>query len=102
VEAVVGITFGLLLLIFVTLGSVLIVHFRSKKLTTTSRALLGSMITVLVMLGPVFILTGLRDDDSLLGFSVGAVMLFAFSFPIAFLSIRKLNRQKLDIAGVFE
>lgn len=29
-------------------------------------------------------------------------MLFAFSFPIAFLSTRKLNRQKLDVAGVFE
>lgn len=65
-EAVVGIIFGLLLLIFVTLGSVLIVHFRAGKLTTASRALLGSTLTVLVMLGPVLILTGLRDDDSLL------------------------------------
>lgn len=105
-EVFVGIIFGLLLVVFMTLGSVLIIYFFAAHLTTSTRSLLSSALATLVMLGPAFIISSYDGSASTIGFVAGAAVMVAIAFPVAFLATRKLDRRKQrtdpNIGAVFE
>jgi hypothetical protein len=105
-QAIVAVIFGLLLIGFMTLGSVLVVYFAASRLSMSTRALLAAALSALVMLGPAFIIGGYEAGASFVAFAAAAAFLIVMALPIAYLGTRKLDRRlrefEPDIASVFE
>jgi hypothetical protein len=102
-EAIVALIFFAVVLVFVTLGCVLLAHFWLRRIGGTPRALLSSGISILIFLVPMAAVEGTGESWFVL--PVVAVMLAILAFPTAFLATRKLDREirnKEDVAAVFD
>ena len=99
---VVTLTLSLLLIVFVTLGSVLATFFWAAGLSTSARAFAASVLAILVVLGPVVGVVALDEAMSPVAIAGAAVVMFVVTFPVAFFATRKLDRRKQDIAAIFE
>jgi len=102
-EAIVALVFFGVVLVFVTLGCVLLAHFWMQRLAETPRALLSSGVSILIFLIPMAAVEGTGESWFIL--PVVTVMLAILAFPTAFLATRKLGRDqrdKEDVATIFD
>lgn len=100
-ESILAIAFAALLIVFVTLGCVLLLFFFAARFPTGTRAVFASGLGAVVLLGPVMAISGMEGDDWAVFFGL-MVLTAAIGFPVAFLATRKLDRRKNDIAGIFD
>ena len=101
VETILMILFTLAVIVFVTLGAVLLTFFLLRRIPKTQRALLATVLVDVVLGVPITLLSG-EGVVVLVGLSV---MVGVVGFPTAFLATRKLDRIKQageSVAAVFE
>jgi hypothetical protein len=99
--AIVALLLATLVIVFVTLGCVLLAFFWARRLSVTQRALLATAIADIVLVVPFSILAA----EGLLPLMGGIAVVGVLGFPAAFLATRKLDRRKRaeeGVAAVFE
>jgi len=96
--------FMAVIIVFVTLGCVLLAFFWLRRLSVSLRALFATVFGAAVLLLPLALVSD--EADTILVLVGGLMIISVVGFPVAFLATRKLDRRtrelKSDIASVFE
>jgi hypothetical protein len=102
IQVVLTLILSLVVIVFVTLGAVLALHFWAMRFSTSARAFAASALAILVLFGPVVGIVATEEPMSSIAIVAGSVTMFVITFPVAFLATRKLDRRKQDIGAIFE